>query len=242
MTPPDTSAPSGTQVPPPAVLIEALDLHKGFDLPAGGRLEILRGLSLAVHAGTVTAISGASGSGKSTLLHILGSLDRPDRGEIRFRDRSILNLTGRELAAFRNRVIGFVFQFHYLMPELNVEENVATPLLLAGERKRPSLERARALLAEVGLDGRGDAMPHHLSGGEKQRAAIARALVGNPELLLADEPTGSLDWQSGKAVFDLLAGLIVRRGLTAVVVTHNPQLAALCHRTLRLDQGLLLQD
>jgi len=220
-------------------LLEATDLCKGFDLPTGGRLEILRGLSLTVAAGTVTAISGASGSGKSTLLHLLGSLDRPDRGEIFFRGRSILGLAGRELASFRNQAVGFVFQFHYLMPELNVAENVATPLMLAGERKGAALVRAREMLAEVGLDGRGDAMPHHLSGGEKQRAAIARSLVSAPELLLADEPTGSLDWQSGKAVFDLLAGLIGRRGLTAVVVTHNPQLAALCDRTLHLEEGLL---
>lgn len=224
---------------PTETLLEAEDLHKGFDLPTGGRLEILRGLSLTVAAGTVTAISGASGSGKSTLLHLLGSLDRPDRGEILFRGRSILGLAGRELASFRNHTVGFVFQFHYLMPELNVVENVATPLLLAGERKGVALERASDILAEVGLDGRGEAMPHHLSGGEKQRAAIARSLVSAPELLLADEPTGSLDWQSGKAVFDLLSGLIERRGLTAVVVTHNPQLAALCDRTLHLEEGLL---
>ena len=209
------------------LILEAQEIVKSFVQPGRERLVILRGLSLAVERGRTASIAGASGSGKSTLLHLLGSLDEPDRGIIRFEGEELATFSRRRLAAYRNRDIGFVFQFHYLMPELTLRENVAAPGLVQSFRKRQALDEAGALLAEVGLGDRLDAMPYQLSGGEKQRAAIARSLLNAPRLLLADEPTGSLDWKTGEAVFAVLQRLIRERGLTAVIATHNPQLAQL---------------
>jgi lipoprotein-releasing system ATP-binding protein len=221
------------------VIIEALDVEKGFPQPGRERLVILQGLSLRVEAGSVVAVTGASGSGKSTLLHLLGSLDAPDRGRVLFAGADIAAFGRRRLAAFRNRDIGFVFQFHYLMPELTLLENVAAPALVQGFRRRQAHAAAEALLAEVGLQDRLAAMPYHLSGGEKQRAAIARSLVNAPRLLLADEPTGSLDWKTGESVFALLKRLIDGRGLTAVIATHNPQLVQLTDKKYLLHGGQL---
>jgi len=220
-------------------ILEALDIEKGFPQPGRERLEILQGLSLRVEPGKVICITGASGSGKSTLLHLLGSLDAPDRGQVRFAGEDVATFNRRRLSAYRNRDIGFVFQFHYLMPELTVLENVAAPGMVQGFRKRESLAAAAVLLAEVGLGDRFAAMPYQLSGGEKQRAAIARSLVNAPRLLLADEPTGSLDWKTGEGVFAVLKAMIDERGLTAVIATHNPQLAALTDRRYLLHGGKL---
>ncbi len=221
------------------LILEAQEIVKSFVQPGRERLVILRGLSLAVERGRTASIAGASGSGKSTLLHLLGSLDEPDRGIIRFEGEELATFSRRRLAAYRNRDIGFVFQFHYLMPELTLRENVAAPGLVQSFRKRQALDEAGALLAEVGLGDRLDAMPYQLSGGEKQRAAIARSLLNAPSLLLADEPTGSLDWKTGEAVFAVLQRLIRERGLTAVIATHNPQLAQLTDKRYVLHGGQL---
>ncbi len=224
------------------LILEAQEIVKSFVQPGRERLVILRGLSLAVERGRTASIAGASGSGKSTLLHLLGSLDEPDRGIIRFEGEELATFSRRRLAAYRNRDIGFVFQFHYLMPELTLRENVAAPGLVQSFRKRQALDEAGALLAEVGLGDRLDAMPYQLSGGEKQRAAIARSLLNAPRLLLADEPTGSLDWKTGEAVFAVLQRLIRERGLTAVIATHNPQLAQLTDKRYVLHGGQLEEN
>ncbi len=220
-------------------LLEALDIEKSFVQPNKERLVILQGLSLAVPEGGLVAITGASGSGKSTLLHLLGSLDSPDRGLVRFAGEDIASFNRKRLSAYRNRDIGFVFQFHYLMPELTVRENVAAPGLVHCFQRKAALDMAGALLSEVGLQDRLDAMPYQLSGGEKQRAAIARSLINAPRLLLADEPTGSLDWKTGERVFSALRRLIAERRLTTVIATHNPQLAELCEKRYLLHGGRL---
>jgi lipoprotein-releasing system ATP-binding protein len=203
------------------------------------RVEVLRGVDLAVDPGELVAIVGPSGSGKSTLLHLLGTLDRPDAGEIEIAGRAVSTLAGARLAAFRNRTIGFVFQFHQLLPDFTALENVMLPGRIAGREPGAVAGNARALLAEVGLGERLDHFPGELSGGERQRVALCRALVLEPPLLLADEPTGNLDPASGDQVFALLLELQARHRTTAVVVTHNPSIAARCGRILTLTDGVL---
>ncbi len=224
------------------MLLEALGIEKSFIQPDKERLVILHDLSLQVEQGSTVAVTGASGSGKSTLLHLLGSLDSPDHGVVRFAGEDIRAFSRKRLSAYRNGDIGFVFQFHYLMPELTVLENVAAPGLVQNSRKPIAMDTAAALLAEVGLRDRLDVMPYQLSGGEKQRAAIARSLVNAPRLLLADEPTGSLDWKTGESVFDVFKRMIHERGLTAVIATHNPQLAALTDKMYLLHGGKLQES
>ena len=201
------------------------------------KVEVLRGVDLELEAGELVAIVGASGSGKSTLLHLLGLLDRPDAGEISIGGQRVEALAGGEVAAFRNRSIGFVFQFHQLLADFTALENVALPGRIAGLSPREAGEKAESLLAEVGLAELEDRFPSQLSGGEQQRVAICRALLLEPPLVLADEPTGSLDPSAGDAVFDLLVDLQKRRGTTAVLVTHNPELASRGARILRLEDG-----
>jgi len=200
-------------------------------------VEVLRGVDFELAAGELVAVVGASGSGKSTLLHLLGLLDRPDAGEIELTGRPTAGLSATELAAFRNRSIGFVFQFHQLLADFTALENVALPGRIAGLPPREAGERAERLLAEVGLAELVDRFPGQLSGGEQQRVAICRALLLEPPLILADEPTGSLDPAAGEAAFELLVELQRRRGTTAVVVTHNPELARRCARILKLEDG-----
>jgi lipoprotein-releasing system ATP-binding protein len=189
--------------------------------------------------GELVAIVGQSGAGKSTLLHILGALDSPTAGTVHCASTNVASLSPGEAAAFRNREIGYVWQFHYLLPEFTALENVAMPLLARGQNRRVALEEASNWLKEVALEERSDHRPGELSGGEQQRIALARALVGNPKLLLADEPTGDLDETTSDRVFDLLERLHVSHGLTSIVVTHNLELAARCTRTLRLESGRL---
>ncbi len=203
------------------------------------RVAVLKGVDLAIAPGELVAIVGPSGSGKSTLLHLLGALDRPDAGTVEIGGESLAGLSGAQLAAFRNRTIGFVFQFHQLLPDFTALENVMLPGRIAGSEPRRVLERARGLLLEVGLEERLDHFPNQLSGGERQRVALCRALALEPPLLLADEPTGNLDPASGEAVFELLLSLQLRHGTTGVLVTHNPEIARQCTRTLRLDGGVL---
>jgi len=221
------------------IVLEALDIVKSFTQPDKNSLVILQSLNLRVEQGSVVAITGASGSGKSTLLHLLGSLDAPDSGQVRFGGQDIGAFSRKRLAVYRNRDIGFVFQFHYLMPELTVGENVASPGLIQQFQRESAFAAARELLGQVGLQDKLEAMPYQLSGGEKQRAAIARSLVNDPRLLLADEPTGSLDWKTGEGVFAVFKRLIRERGLTAVIATHNPQLAALTDKRYLLHGGKL---
>jgi lipoprotein-releasing system ATP-binding protein len=203
------------------------------------RVEVLKGVDLTVEPGEMVAVVGPSGSGKSTLLHLLGALDRPDSGRVEIGGHPLAGLSGAALAGFRNRTIGFVFQFHQLLPDFTALENVMLPGRIAGLDPRRVLESARQLLLEVGLGERLDHFPNQLSGGERQRVALCRALVLEPPLLLADEPTGNLDPASGDNVFELLLTLQARHRTTGVLVTHNPQIAERCTRILRLDGGVL---
>jgi lipoprotein-releasing system ATP-binding protein len=223
----------------PTPVLRARGIQKAYETPRG-RLEVLRGLDLDVEAGTIVAILGASGSGKSTLLNILGTLDRADAGMVEVRGWRVDPLRDDELAAFRARRLGFVFQFHHLLPEFSAEENVMLPLLIGGTGPGPARERAQAALADVGLAERWDHRPAQLSGGEAQRVAVARALVAGPELVLADEPSGNLDQRSAAQLHELIAGLVRERRQTFVVVTHNDRLAAIADRVLTLEGGRLI--
>jgi lipoprotein-releasing system ATP-binding protein len=202
-------------------------------------IHVLRGLDLEVEAGEMVAIVGASGVGKSTLLHLLGGLDRADSGTIHIGDGDVTRLRDAELVAFRNRHVGFVFQFHHLLPEFSALENAEMPLRIARLPATEGRPRARRLLERVGLGDRLDHRPGMLSGGEQQRVAVARALVMQPTLLLADEPTGDLDEETADTLHGLLRDMHAEFGLTSVIATHNPRLAAACDRTLRLEGGRL---
>lgn len=193
-------------------------------------------LDLEVEKGEMLAIVGPSGIGKSTLLHLLGGLDRPDRGTIRVDEKNLNTLTTDELARFRNRNVGFVFQFHHLLPEFTALENVAMPGWIGRADREETLYRASELLAELGLAERSRHFPNQLSGGEQQRVAIARALLADPVLFLADEPTGNLDLETSEKVFDLMRECHNKRGLTSIIVTHNPELAARCDRVFEMKQ------
>jgi lipoprotein-releasing system ATP-binding protein len=219
-------------------LIVASELVKGYRSPAG-YLPVLRGLSLEVAQGEMLAIVGASGVGKSTLLHVLGTLDRPEGGRLAIAGEETLGLPEARLRAFRNRTLGFVFQFHHLLPEFTALENVMLPALIARLPEAEARQRAETLLAELGLAERGAHRPGALSGGEQQRVAVARALVQSPRALLADEPTGNLDRDTGERLHALLRRLNRERGITLVLVTHNDSLAASCDRRLRLAEGRL---
>jgi lipoprotein-releasing system ATP-binding protein len=218
--------------------LTAVGLHKSYTV-AGTRLPVLRGLSLAVEKGEMVAVVGASGVGKSTLLHLLGGLDHADGGEIQIGDVALQRLRDHEIVAFRNRHVGFVFQFHHLLPEFDAVENAEMPLRIARLPLAEARGRATDLLERVGLAGRLSHRPSMMSGGEQQRVAIARALVTRPSLLLADEPTGDLDEQTADALHLLIRDMHREHGLTSVIATHNPRLAGVCDRVLRLADGAL---
>jgi lipoprotein-releasing system ATP-binding protein len=218
--------------------VEARALNKSY-LVASNRLHVIRDLDLQVGKGEMVAIVGASGAGKSTLLHLLGGLDRPDGGEVRVGDVDVSRIGDAALVAFRNRHVGFVFQFHHLLPEFSAVENAEMPLRIARVSSVEARPRAVALLQRVGLGERLEHRPGMLSGGEQQRVAVARALVMQPSLLLADEPTGDLDESTADALHRLLREMHAEFGLTAVIATHNPRLAAQCDRVLRLESGTL---
>ncbi len=213
-------------------MIQLSDIHKKFD-----RLEVLKGVSLEIANSEVVAIVGPSGAGKTTLLQIMGSLERPDSGKVFYDSTDIFKLSDKKLAAFRNRNIGFVFQFHSLLPEFSLEENVALPALIGGEKRETAMSRARELLDYMGLTERLLHKPAQLSGGERQRAAVARALINNPGVILADEPSGSLDSSNRAELHRLFFDLRRDRGQSFVIVTHDESLAASADRTIHLLDG-----
>ena len=210
-------------------MISVVDLRKSFVAPNGERLDVLRGVTFTANAGETVAITGASGSGKSTLLHLLGGLETPDHGTV-----TMNGTNGR-----RNE-IGFVFQFHYLLPDLTAVENIALPLLIARRGNRYAFERAKTLLTEAGLESRADHPVSHLSGGEQQRVAVARALVSEPKLLLADEPTGNLDAAIGEEIAHTLVDYARKHSAITIIATHSASLARLCDHSLLLEGGRLI--
>lgn len=220
--------------------VEISGLVKAYVAP-GGQLTVLRDLDFAVERGEMVAVVGASGVGKSTLLHVLGGLDVFEGGRVRIGDASIEQMDDDARVEWRNRQVGFVFQFHHLLPEFTALENVEMPLFLAGVGAEERRARAEQLLARVGLSSRLTHLPGALSGGEQQRVAVARALAGRPALLLADEPTGNLDETTARELHALLRQIQAEEGLTSVMVTHNTQLAAACDRTFRLESGRLIE-
>ncbi|HWD93060.1 MAG TPA: ABC transporter ATP-binding protein [Verrucomicrobiae bacterium] len=205
-------------------------------------LEVLRGIDLEVNRGDFLALRGASGAGKSTLLHLLGGLDFPDPGEIQSRGRSLRDLPRRDLAQWRNREVGFIFQAYYLLPELDALENVCLPARMARTPATEAANRGRELLTRVGLQERMEHKPYELSGGEQQRVAIARALINQPDLILADEPTGNLDSHTGQEIIDLLCSLREERQMTLVMATHDPNVAARAARTIHLVDGKIVNS
>ncbi len=219
----------------------ARGVEKSYPTGAGGRLDVLRGIDLDARSGEVIAVVGESGTGKSTLLHMLGALDRPDAGTILYRGEDIFQKGDEELAAFRNREIGFIFQFHHLLPEFTALENVAMPALIRHQRLSDVRGRAMELLMTLGLDDRATHRPSELSGGEQQRVAVARALMNEPGLVLADEPTGNLDTKTADRLHEEILRLSRSFDHTFVIATHNLALAAIADRVLRLEQGTLEQ-
>src|SRR5687767_8330555 len=208
----------------------------------GRTLQVLKGIDLNIHPGQLLAIVGPSGAGKSTLLHCMGTLDLPTRGRIRLAGEELTTMSGSRLAAVRNREIGFVFQFHHLLPEFNALENVMLPGLIQGRSRKEMEKRAAALLEEVGLTSRATHRPGELSGGEQQRVAIARALALDPKLVLADEPTGNLDTATSDAIHDLFFQINREHGTTIIVVTHNPAFAERMPRVVRMKDGRVDHD
>ena len=221
-------------------MIEVQDIHKSF-----GSLHVLRGVSLSVHQGEIVSIIGKSGAGKTTLLQIIGTLDRPDSGVVRIGGTDVLQLGEKELAAFRNKHIGFIFQFHQLLPEFTALENVMMPALIAAASGKgdsnQAEQRARQLLTELGLGDRLEHKPNELSGGEKQRVAAARAMMMQPDVILADEPSGSLDEANKHELHSLLLDLRKRFGQTIVIVTHDKELAAISDRIIELKDGQIIR-
>jgi lipoprotein-releasing system ATP-binding protein len=225
----------------PQALVVAHNVKKSF-LHMGRKLDVLRGVDMEIHDGEMIGIIGPSGAGKSTLLHCIGTLDVPTEGTIALAGEEVTHLSGSRLAELRNRTIGFVFQFHHLLPEFTALENVLMPGLIQGKSKRELEPRANALLEEVGLKQRVQHRPGELSGGEQQRVALARALFLEPRLLLADEPTGNLDSATSAQIHELFFSINKQRGTTIVVVTHNPALAERMARVVTLQDGRVEKD
>jgi lipoprotein-releasing system ATP-binding protein len=219
-------------------VLKAENLGKTYPLPKG-TLRVFEGLRLELRRGELAAIMGASGVGKTTLLNLLGALDRPSEGRVILDGQDLFSGNERETAAIRNTKIGFVFQFYHLLPEFSALENVSFPLMIRGLGRTEAFARARAVLKEVALEEKADSRPGQLSGGEQQRIAIARALVNEPCLLLADEPTGNLDWKSGEHVLRLILDLHERKGLSSIIVTHNEKIARYCHKLFLMEAGEL---
>jgi lipoprotein-releasing system ATP-binding protein len=218
------------------IVLEGIEIHKSFQTGAG-TLSVLKGVSIGIRKGEIVSVVGASGVGKSTLLHILGALDRPTQGKVRLDSTDVFALSDKKLAHFRNKTIGFVFQFHHLLPEFSALENVMMPRLIAGEEISSIKERALVLLSEVGLLDRAHHKPGELSGGEQQRVAVARAFINDPQIVIADEPSGNLDQATGEELHNLILELNKKKGQTFVIATHNQLLAKMAHRIIILSEG-----
>lgn len=216
-------------------MIQAQNIHKKFD-----SLQVLKGVDLEINKGEIVAIVGASGAGKTTLLQILGTLDKPDNGQVFINNTDISILSDKEMSSFRNKNIGFIFQFHQLLPEFTALENVMMPALIAGTNSKKARQAACRLLDELGLSERYEHKPAELSGGEKQRVAVARALINNPLVILADEPSGSLDSHSKDELHRLLFSLRDKLGITIVIVTHDKELALLSDRVIEMKDGQII--
>ena len=215
-------------------MIEIKDLRKSF-----GKLEVLRGVDLNIERGETISIVGPSGAGKTTLLQLIGTLDRPDSGSIRYDGKELSTMSASQLADFRNRHIGFVFQFHQLLPEFTAIENITIPALIAGESQSAATKKAMELLNIMGLEERAHHKPSQMSGGENQRVAVARALINRPDVILADEPSGSLDSKNKEELHKLFFDLRDRLGQTFIIVTHDEELAKLTDRTIRMVDGVI---
>jgi lipoprotein-releasing system ATP-binding protein len=222
-------------------LLQTVDLHKSFE-HEGSSVDVLSGVNLSIHPGDRIAVVGQSGAGKSTLLHVLGTLDTPTSGRILFEGEDIFARSSKQLADFRNRTIGFMFQFHHLLAEFSAVENVMMPALIGRVSRVEAEKDAKTLLDTVGLSHRFTHRPGELSGGEQQRVALARALMGNPKLLLADEPTGNLDSQTSEGIHELFEDLNQKHGTAMLVVTHNKALAERMPRRMRMTDGILLDE
>lgn len=218
------------------ILLEGKGIHRSFQT-GDERLNVLKGVDIEMSKGEMVAVVGESGVGKSTLLHILGALDRPDQGMVRLNSKDIFSLSDQKLANFRNESIGFVFQFHHLLPEFSALENVMMPGLIAGENENEVIDKAKKILDEVGLSDRANHRPGELSGGEQQRVAVARALINQPQLVIADEPSGNLDKKNKDELHELFLDLNKRKNQTFVIATHNLELAKMAHRIYRLKEG-----
>ena len=216
-------------------MLKALNITKSY-----GQLSVLKGVDISVNKGEIVSILGSSGAGKSSLLHILGTLDKADTGTITINNQSVEGLKGKELAAFRNKHIGFVFQFHHLLPEFSALENVCIPGWIAGRKRKEVEEEAAALLEKLGLGNRKEHKPQELSGGEQQRVAVARALINQPVIVFADEPTGNLDSKNAKELHDLFVSLRDEFQQTFLIVTHNEELASMSDRSLFMQDGLII--
>jgi lipoprotein-releasing system ATP-binding protein len=218
------------------IILNGIDIHRSFPTGAG-MLHVLKGVNIGVKKGEIVAVVGASGVGKSTLLHILGALDRPTKGKVNLNSTDVFSLSDKKLAHFRNKTIGFVFQFHHLLPEFCALENVMLPQLIGGEEESSIRKKALDLLSEVGLSDRADHKPGELSGGEQQRVAVARALINDPLVVIADEPWGNLDKATGEELYNLISELNQKRSQTFIIATHNQLLAQRAHRIITLIEG-----
>jgi lipoprotein-releasing system ATP-binding protein len=223
-------------LPPNEVLLQSIGVEKSYFTGAGA-LPVLKGVDVEINRGEIVAVVGASGVGKSTLLHILGALDRPTNGKVSLNSVDIFSKNDKELASFRNKTIGFVFQFHHLLPEFSAWENVFLPGLVGGAKIEEAKEKAFLLLKEVGLEERGNHKPGELSGGEQQRVAVARALMNDPEVVIADEPSGNLDKKTGESLHNLIKELNLTKNQTFVIATHNAELAQKAHKIYKIMEG-----
>ena len=218
------------------IVLEGVDIHKSFQTGVE-TLHVLKGVDIGIRRGEIVSVVGASGVGKSTLLHILGALDRPTKGRVRLNSTDVFALSDKRLAHFRNKTIGFVFQFHHLLPEFSALENVMMPRIIAGEERGSIKEKAEGLLSEVGLADRVHHKPGELSGGEQQRVAVARALINEPQIVIADEPSGNLDKTTGEEIHNLISELNQKKGQSFIIATHNHLLAQRAHRIITLVEG-----
>lgn len=218
------------------ILFDVKDIKKSYKITKQNRLNVLKGINLKVYKGEIAAIVGKSGAGKSTLLHILGTLDRPDSGQYMFEGNDVFSYNDKQLAEFRSKEIGFIFQFHHLLPEFTALENVQISSLISGNKNK---DKSVEILKEVGLSERINHKPSEISGGEAQRVAIARALINSPKIILADEPTGNLDTENAESVIDLIFDLRKKFNQTYLIVTHNEEFAQRCDRIIKMSDGII---